>query len=545
MASATVSVWRDCGFTEGTLEVPSKTSSLPTPTFTYELPAIPRASLFSQMSIKAPYEDLYDCSYLKAVFDMNNGDDVTVYGWIDSVECSSDTANSPMTVINWHIDYWRTYAYKASYGAGVVRRRPKGSKEIPPQDFRARYYTSTEMKSLFPASNQWWIIFTFIQNQTVPLFQTALTYICVAAFPVDVARPDFSYSVTGTDAFGTDTITRKCPSFNQVVEGFFDEMVGLNPDALSACFLSPIPPDEFTGSVTLSASGWIVHHPEKSGVLEELGYGCLCRVKYKKTPKYTVERAGTVTDDVDTYAITGFNGELIGTLPWGLNVDSFESRLIIDATAAYIEIRCRGITGTSEGCTFNMPLLQVSVTSNSTSSYVFSGARDADIQNRKEQLVMSTFQSLIPIGKGMGEMAALPQAAGGASMKKVAALASAEAGMDAVTNGVGAMVSQAGKDRSIANQSQRFVMTGTGWDVVDYGQRPRLIKMSMDDYSRVNRLMHIDLYGAEVNEADADCDALIAAGGPLRIENLNVGGSIPTEAKDYLRKRFSQGVRMI
>ena len=89
------------------------------------------------------------------------------------------------------------------------------------------------------------------------------------------------------------------------------------------------------------------------------------------------------------------------------------------------------------------------------------------------------------------------------------------------------------------------VMTGTGWDVVDYGQRPRLIKMSMDDYSRVNRLMHIDLYGAEVNEADADCDALIAAGGPLRIENLNVGGSIPTEAKDYLRKFFSQGVRMI
>ena len=128
MTSATVSVWRDCGFTEGALEVPSKTSSLPASTFTYELQAIPRNTLFSRMTVKAPYEDLYD-------------------GWIDTVECSSDTTGSPATVISWHIDYWRTYAYKARYGAGIVQRRGNPT-DCPPQPYPYRYRTVEESVKL-------------------------------------------------------------------------------------------------------------------------------------------------------------------------------------------------------------------------------------------------------------------------------------------------------------------------------------------------------------------------------------------------------------
>ena len=79
--------------------------------------------LFSEVRIPMAYEDVYDMCYLQAVFDMNNGDNVTFYGWIDSVTCSSDTAGYPVSVIRWHVDEWRTFASKAHYGSGMVRRR--------------------------------------------------------------------------------------------------------------------------------------------------------------------------------------------------------------------------------------------------------------------------------------------------------------------------------------------------------------------------------------------------------------------------------------
>ena len=42
-----------------------------------------------------------------------------------------------------------------------------------------------------------------------------------------------------------------------------------------------------------------------------------------------------------------------------------------------------------------------------------------------------------------------------------------------------------------------------------------------------------------------DCTALISAGGPLAIENLVVRGPIPAEAKQYIKARFANGVRII
>ena len=92
MATATVEIWRDTGFTEGSVEVPSKTSSLPKATYTFTDVNVPRDSLFSTVKLAHAYEDLYDCSYLRITLDMNNGNDVTIYGWIDTASCASDTS---------------------------------------------------------------------------------------------------------------------------------------------------------------------------------------------------------------------------------------------------------------------------------------------------------------------------------------------------------------------------------------------------------------------------------------------------------------------
>ena len=113
-------LWRDTGYTEGCLEVPSFSDSLPSPDVVLSNLNPVRDRLFSEVRVPLAYEDIYDMCYLEAVFDMNNGNDVTFYGWIDSVTCTSDTTDRPVSAIRWHIDDWRTFASKAFYGSGMV-----------------------------------------------------------------------------------------------------------------------------------------------------------------------------------------------------------------------------------------------------------------------------------------------------------------------------------------------------------------------------------------------------------------------------------------
>lgn len=497
--------------------------------------------MFSEIQVKGAYEDLYDCSYLKATYDMNNGSDVIVYGWIDSVECSSDTTGSPMTKIHWHIDYWRTYLSQATFKNGMVVRRPlKNNDVLPPQNYPRRNYSSELVQKVIPDTNVWWVVFTFTSNDKIPVLGGTITLTCTATFPVNISSPGVSFNVSGTDMHGTETVTKTTPPLNHVVAGWFDELLGLDPNAMSSCFLSPIPPDDFGGSMTKSASGWNVWS-SSSDLYKD--FGCLVKINYKATYQQTVS-ISAMTDDVNTYAITGFNGETIGVLPWGLAVTAFQSRLIIDAASSYIEIRANGITGTSMGQTFNIPLIPITVTSNSMSSYVYSGARDADNANRRDQLLMSAFGGLSNVGKAIGENAIAPVAASvGTATLGVVGVAGVAAnfGIGALSN---AMAQQA-KTRSVASQTQHFVMSGTGWDVITYGRMPALIKMVMDEYSQTQRTNDIAIYGANVAEPMSSCQTLINAGGPLKIEDLCVTGGIPVEAKQYFKNIFARGVRIV
>lgn len=53
------------------------------------------------------------------------------------------------------------------------------------------------------------------------------------------------------------------------------------------------------------------------------------------------------------------------------------------------------------------------------------------------------------------------------------------------------------------------------------------------------------MYGAHVTEPMSSCQSLINTGGPLQIVNMTVGGSIPVEAKEYMKTMFANGVRLV
>lgn len=534
-----ISIWRDTGFTDGCTEVPKKGGSLASPTYIFNGPFNPsKDDLFSRLKLRVPYTTLMDCSYLSISLDMKNGTDKTFYGWIDSVSIISDTDSTPMTQINWHVDLWRTYLSSATIGSGMVRRRPLLTGDsVPPQSYPFRYKKVESIQNLAPreTSSTYWVIVIastskFNGNPTI-----------TAAFPVSADNPGSNMSITAGGA------TYTAPSFNDLIEGGWDEHLGFDPNTIYGVFLSPIAPQ-------YNMTGWNAF----GNTVGEIQYGAYFTSSLDCVTQYAPTITEITPDDVTTYAVLGFDGEIVGTLPWGITVSVYTYRLIIDTSSAYIQVRFNGINSRSEGTCFTIPLIPISLTSNSWSSYVYSGSRQADImqsraeaeQARESALVStaSNVTSSVASSAMLGSLGGPVGTLGGALIGGASSLISGTIGAEssyAVTNKY-SDVFQDITDYRMAHQSNGLLMSGSGFDSVRFGLRGiALAKLVTDDYSQAQRANDISLYGVHVSEPKDSCQYLIDAGGPVQIDNAVVTGSIPVEAKQYIRQRLAQGVRMI
>ncbi len=577
MTSATVRIWRDCGFTEGTLEVPSKTSSLPSYQYSFTLPAVPREDLFNSFRIKHAYEDLYDCNYLQVTYDMNNGDDVTVYGWIDAVRCISDTAGSPNTLIEWHTDLWRTFLSKATFGAGVVTKRPQ-SGTVPPQT----YSNMTQLAigpttAILPttAGTYWWAI----MNITVTDSSTGITYFQTRAWPVNPNYPSNRLTIS----YGSTTA--EAPSYYETVQGSFDETIGIDPESIYAAWLSPIAPAGWASSAgVVSMANWRV----ATRTVSSTTYGTFYPNPSISESKYYsewVQSLSAKTTDTETYVVCDMDNTPVFQLPWGVTVTSASSRIVNADVSAYISIRfTTSDMDTDEsgasGLTCNIPLKSLGVSSNARSSYIYSGQQEYDRESMsiaRDQALVSGLTSAMTGSTNNAVMASLgnsrtdqsgqymlnskgkpiPTGSGAvSSMTKAGMSIPAAAAVTMGTGIAGAAIDYFAtgyfNDRTMdatmdykAKQTSALTLPSSGADFVAYGNVPLIRMLQWDEYSMTQRASDIALYGISVREPMTSCQALINQGGPIRIQNLNVTGSIPPGAKHFFRERFAQGVRMI
>lgn len=527
-----IRLWKDTGFTEGCLEVPKKGSSLPTPDFTYTGNYVPStADIFSKLKLRVPYTTLLDCSYLAITLDMNNGTDRTFYGWIDNVSIISDTTSSALTQVDWHVDLWRTYISSAVIGSGMVRRRPMLTDDvIPPQEYPHRYF---EVGTPIPflSGNIWYLIFNRVSTVPSGTPETGITSYTVTStnyFPVSKANP--SARIDGA------------PSLNSIISGKWDEYLGMDPNTISSVFLSPIEP---------GTSGW-----QTVTTAKDYTYRTASQLNCIQETTFDLGTEAMTTDTV-TYAVLGFDGEVVGTLPWGVPVRYFKIRTVIDSASAYLQIRCDDIKSHANGTCFTIPLIAVDLTSNAFSSYVYSGARQADIDQRVAETNKTLESNLAGVGTSAitgavsgAQMAALGGPLGMLAGGLMGAISSSatQAMNTASTYAISSKyndVFQDIQDYRAANQSNGLLMSGTGFDCLRYGQVPAVIRLSKDEYSVTQRNNDIAIYGAKVSEPRESCQELVDAGGPLQITNVVVRGSIPVQAKEYIRGRLSTGVRMI
>jgi len=548
-----VRMWNDIGYTEGCLEVPKKGAPTPQPTYTVSDLNISVSDMFSRMKLKAPYTSLMNISYLEMTINMNNGDDLIIYGWVDSVSLSSDTDGYPMSTIDWHIDYWRTYINSAVFGSGMVRRRPLLSNDVvPPQSYPYRYIEyQSDVITEFP--DIWWVVLSVVTSGETSENMWR-------AFPVSKADPSAHLYLWGKKNVSA-------PSLDDVANGKIDELLGLNPESVTYGFITPIAPNVLvgTGAVDdpIELKGWWFD-------AEDVTVACYIAMGANvfKAARRSVGINPIKTDDETVYMVCGPQGESYGTLPWGIEVDNIEWRLVVDSTSAYIAMRFYKNTLNpnecqSEGTTFNIPCSSIPVTSNAWSSYVYSGARQAEMDLRKLQADAQAVSGGISVGTSAvsgalsgAMMGAMAGAVGGpVGMLTGAAIG---AGASALTGAITTSATyayqtgeyadrmQSISDYQASHQANSILLNGGSFDSLFNGSGGvSLVKLKKDDYSLRQRQNDISLYGVNVSEPITSCQSLIDAGGPLQITNLTVRGNIPVQAKQYFRNRFTKGVRII
>lgn len=569
----TLSVWRDVGYTEGCLEHPSKTSTLPNPTFTFEDLNVSRDKMFSEVQVKGAFEGLFDCSYLKASIDMNNGDDVIVYGWIDNVACSSDTVGSPVSTIYWHIDFWRTYLSKATFGSGIVVRRPgdfQTTNTIPHQAFPYLNYRVTVKQPLIQTTNDdWWVLIRY--NTTSSVVTKEIQTIPEGKTEFETTSQEKSNKVVSTAVMcfpiNKSNATRyisggPVPQFTDVVTGKWDEILGILPENIVSAFISPVAPylPQGNGSEAspYSMGNW---------TSTQMGSRYVFVNRFYNFDVFTnTISADTATNDWIHYSIAGLDSETIGALPFGMKVNKYDYRIMFESTCAYLQLRLYSETPMTkytpahqEGLCYTIPLPALEVTENSWSSYSYSGAQ----QYNKDQLRMAAEKAAVEggisigasalegamAGGMMGAMAGGIGAAPGALIGAGTAIVGSSvrtAGMNAYLTGSYNDEMQSIEDRYHASQPDGLLIAGNGFDAIYHGSGGiYLVGMQMDAYSQANAVADTSLYGLHVQEPKTSCQSLIDTGGPLQIINLTVTGSIPTIAKTYFRDQFKGGVRIV
>ena len=558
-------LWNDTGYTESGVERPPIGASIRQPDFSYTDLKPDKGDLFAKVSLKAPYTDLMNVSYVRIYLDTANGDDRVIYGWVDSVALRSDTDGYPLTDISWHVDPWRTWCAQAEFRTGVVRRRA-ASEDIPPQPYPFRYVRPYASETLIPSLRDhggnriWWCYLTYVNEYD----EGKTTGVDVICFPCS-----FSTHLYVTD--GTDT--GDSPSLTYALNGFFDECLGLTPSRVTGCFLSPIAPKPYTGDGSQGSpidlhddNAWTVRTHDRDSHTFGAFIGGASATLYKSYKEYSGSLSKQMrTGDTDRLVVTGFDGDVIATLPWGLSVRSYTYRMVVDAVGCYIAVRFDGLASRSEGLGVTIPCIPVDVTQNSWSEYNYSGMREYDIQMRqlaqREELVnglantLTSTASTAGLGmmfggiKGTNLMRGAGATAGGGIASSLISYGLANFG--GLRNGPldewGDFNAQEQRweDYAHAKQTDSLVLPGMGWDAVLFGRDIMLVTMRTDDYSREQRDRDIALYGCHVTEPMASCQSLVEQGGPLQIANLTVGGDIPVEAKEYMRAMFSNGVRLV
>lgn len=569
MAAITkIEFWKDVGFLEGAIEIPRLDAPDPVnPDLTIEpdQPIIPsKERFFTKLKVREYFDELMEMSYIRLTYELNDKT-MIFYGWVRDISLESD-GDLPMTVIDWHIDEWRTWKSAVTFGSGHVKRRPfRDLASTPIQEYPIRFVEvgSTAIKILDPlvvdSREFWWIIVS--ANYSTGVGETRIVTLC---FPVrcDTVSGDTYYYVKDYASDPPTYATKKARAYSlySIYGGLLDEMIadvlGSAPESINGVWVSPISPvcpDAATGRGTNAdpldfGVELFCQYAQLSGEPGVFNDGNLGVVsyRYENIPVRTKTFSPITSDEQHRYVLTDTNGTKILELPYGFTVSSVTVTLIIEPDGPYFEISFKDSSyGGLEGLTVNIPLTELPMNSNSYNSYVYSGKQDYDREMRTIRSNADAWKS----SAANGSTGALFGAVG-----PIGAAAGLAAGVapGLISYGVEMLyqndAEQHLENKLQANQTSTLILTSNSLMAMIRRYSFVIKDIVPDDYSAQQIIATRNQFGISVDELMSSCDSLIRSTSPTgyyNIQNMIVNGNIPVSAKKWIREKFRSGVRLI
>lgn len=472
-----------------------------------------------------------------------------VYGWVDDAEPVATKGPQPNTRIKWHVDWWLTWTdyhwfqisgepamqknwapRKVSIGAGRLLKGPASFAR--PSSSAPRKWLLEDAKSMIddhdPRSDayEWWAIMCTTEISGTPTSEI-VTDIVYYFWPI-------GKKITGAD--------HSSPGWFAIYTGQIEETMGIDPSSILGFWAAPFKP-------------WI------GGRIKNLATASVYELESViaiKTNTKTLSKS-VQTDDRHKIVFTDPTGAEMFTAPWGISFKNIVTWFDIGTSAASLCVYL-GETDTpdkerqgAEGRFFSFPLPSLPVTENAWSSYVYSGQRDYDMQQKAIQRDRSAVNGIAGIGTQAigGALAGTAAAPGaGTAIGAVAGLASGIIGtaVNYFTAGEFDSREQRNVDTLTSRQTAGMIINAGGYGgiVQPFGSMIgwNMLTMVRDPVSLAEIEVEQEELGYDTDTYVADCTNLISGGGPLRIEGLRVKGDIPKEGKEYIAGLFARGVHI-
>lgn len=472
-----------------------------------------------------------------------------VYGWVDDAEPVATKGPQPNTRIKWHVDWWLTWTdynwfqisgepaaqknwspRKVTIGAGRLLKGPASFAR--PSASAPRKWLLEDAKSMIDDrdphlnTSTWWAMMcTTVTSGTPP--SEVVTGIVYYFWPIGEKIPGAA---------------KDSPNWTVIYTGQIEEAMGIDPSRIQGFWLAPFRP--WTYGKVRDLAGASVY--EVTNVLSGN--------TNTKTLTESVQ-----TDDKRKIVFTDPTGAEMLTAPWGISFKTIVTWFDIGTSAAALCVYL-GETNTpveerkgAEGRFFSFPLPSLPVTENAWSSYVYSGQRDYDLQQKAIQRDRSAVNGIAGIGTQAigGALAGTAAAPGaGTAVGAIAGLVSGIAGTAAnyFTAGEFDSRDQRSVDTLTSKQTAAMILNAGGYDgiIQPYGSMIgwNMLTMVRDPVSLAEIEVEQEELGYDTDTYVADCTSLISGGGPLRIEGLRVRGDIPKEGKEYIAGLFARGVHI-
>ena len=530
--------------------------------------------VFTKMKVPVSWFTVMNANYLIADMDINNpaGSSLHIKGWIDSIDLISDSEDYPQVEIRWHFDYYEMYKSSVTLGYGHIKRRPFDDlSSTPIQNYQYRYLAlpSDFMTTKIPLFEQyrygdqytmynlWWIVVSFNVTKRITIggVTRSVTEIQKAFIPFGVPDETADQFYTSSPYVLTQSLlsiadnnnhSASAPGYAYAMDGFLDEGLGIDPQAINGVWVVPAvtPVANISGKGTLQdpikVTGWTVVKPNSTQ------YGYFTASSDDHYVKWSTPMTAFTSTEKERYIVVGYDGTKVFEIPYGMEVTAYETYVFFEANACYGLISFKDqITGKTEGMVATVIFPPLPVNSNAGSSYVYSGQQEYDREARTIQSNASAWKTSAA-GGGQGAM----MGAFGAPGLALGVAGGVSGGL--INYGVEMLYQndeeQRILDRLMANQTSGIIMGSDAGTTVVRSRGIFLTKLVMDSYSESQADNTRNNFGISVDEILASCETIVKTTLPTgyySIKNLIISGNAPKEAKDYIKKKFDAGVRLL